>query len=50
SGHEVEIRGLGGGGGGMSNGGTDWQSQDLQASAAPEDYRNGMRYAKLESA
>ncbi|CAJ0604190.1 unnamed protein product [Cylicocyclus nassatus] len=48
SGHEVEIRGLGGGG--HANGDTEWQSQDLQASAAPEEYRNGMRYAKLESA
>ncbi|VDM84553.1 unnamed protein product, partial [Strongylus vulgaris] len=38
SGHEVEIRGLGGGG--PANGDTEWQSQDLQASAAPEEYRN----------
>ncbi|KAK6056775.1 DB module [Cooperia oncophora] len=48
SGHEVEIRGLGGGG--TANGEADWQSQDLQATAGPEEYRNGMRYAKLESA
>ncbi|VDL79478.1 unnamed protein product [Nippostrongylus brasiliensis] len=50
SGHEVEIRGLGGGGGGSANHDADWQSQDLQASSGPEEYRNGMRYAKLESA
>ncbi|VDO19188.1 unnamed protein product, partial [Heligmosomoides polygyrus] len=48
SGHEVEIRGLGGGG--LANGDADWQSQDLQATSGPEEYRNGMRYAKLESA
>ncbi|VDO26227.1 unnamed protein product [Haemonchus placei] len=48
SGHEVEIRGLGGGG--TANGEADWQSQDLQPTTGPEEYRNGMRYAKLESA
>ncbi|KAK6746573.1 hypothetical protein RB195_000073 [Necator americanus] len=45
SGHEVEIRGLGGGG--TANGDTDWQSQDLQASTAPEEYRNGMRCSNM---
>ncbi|KJH48582.1 DB module [Dictyocaulus viviparus] len=50
SGHEVEIRGLGGGDG-MANGvDAEWQNQDLQASSVAEEYRNGMRYAKLESA
>ncbi|KAE9416523.1 hypothetical protein Angca_008944 [Angiostrongylus cantonensis] len=48
AGHEVEIRGLGSGriGNGVD---AEWQSQDLQASAGVEEYRNGMRYAKLES-
>ncbi|CAI4232905.1 unnamed protein product [Auanema sp. JU1783] len=45
SGNEVEIRGLGR---------PEWQNQDLQASpsdnsGATNDYRNGMRYSKLES-
>ncbi|VDM63992.1 unnamed protein product [Angiostrongylus costaricensis] len=48
AGHEVEIRGLGNGR--MANGvDAEWQSQDLQASTGVEEYRNGMRYAKLES-
>ncbi|KAJ1364103.1 hypothetical protein KIN20_024113 [Parelaphostrongylus tenuis] len=49
AGHEVEIRGLGTGR--VANGvDAEWQSQDLQASTGVEEYRNGMRYAKLESA
>ncbi|PIC34654.1 hypothetical protein B9Z55_014246 [Caenorhabditis nigoni] len=53
-GPEVEIRGLGGasGAGGAAAGQSEWQSANLEANNATDnshEYRNGMRYAKLET-
>ncbi|CAD6197113.1 unnamed protein product [Caenorhabditis auriculariae] len=54
TGNEVEIRGLGSGhldGAGGTSAGAEWQSADLQAGARDDghEYRNGMRYAKLNT-